>query len=541
MASPDTPQSTAATAPFDQPSADLILRTADLVDFRVHSQILAQASPFFASMLTLPQAPACPPSTPGAPGLDAGPPVVPVSEDRATLELLLRLVYPIPKPRAQMDDPQMMVPALRAAMKYDMALPVEIMSERLAAITPTSPLQAWAVACRTGLEDIACGAAEALKKTWTRPDKLEALAFMDELGDMSGISAGDYFRLKQYLMSEPGATTECSNLLSPPPNPEQVGNSQSEGASSPGFSTDIPGTDVECWPSSNIGQTTPFAAHQSVLAIHSPVWKSQIASLRAASASARSNQPLTLQFDEDPATLSALLQICYTHEKGKYDMPHIVAYIRLAWDDAASRNPLEAYFIAVNHRLRDCAKAAAKEVLVKKTALTYVSVMERLPPLVYHCLLVYYDTCRTMLREQALQALANLPERVYNHSRRYVDITDIRKAWEGAIDREWFGSLEGIKQVFQEELDMFLEKLASHNFNYMSYNDSGVTEYLRGFLHCAFAKQDGTERALNDDHSCHWNIGDISTRSTGMDVSGRSGSGRLAPGAIGNLNLNCTL
>lgn len=41
--------------PFDQPSADLILRTADLVDFRVHTQILAQASPFFASMLALPQ------------------------------------------------------------------------------------------------------------------------------------------------------------------------------------------------------------------------------------------------------------------------------------------------------------------------------------------------------------------------------------------------------------------------------------------------------------------------------------------------------
>ncbi|KAI9064030.1 hypothetical protein FKP32DRAFT_1531144, partial [Trametes sanguinea] len=42
-------------SPFDQPSADIVIRSSDSVDFHVHTQILAQASPFFATMLSLPQ------------------------------------------------------------------------------------------------------------------------------------------------------------------------------------------------------------------------------------------------------------------------------------------------------------------------------------------------------------------------------------------------------------------------------------------------------------------------------------------------------
>ncbi|EIW58585.1 uncharacterized protein TRAVEDRAFT_124190, partial [Trametes versicolor FP-101664 SS1] len=159
--SPDTSRPTNAPHPFDLPSGDLILRTADLVDFRVHTLFLSMASPFFATMLALPQ-PTSASTTPSA--LPAGAetqttPVVPVSEDSATLELLLRLVYPISKPRAKMEDPHMIVPALQAAAKYEMELPVDILSERLIAIVPKSPLQVWAAACRTGLEDVARQAA----------------------------------------------------------------------------------------------------------------------------------------------------------------------------------------------------------------------------------------------------------------------------------------------------------------------------------------------------------------------------------------------
>ncbi|KAH9852609.1 hypothetical protein C2E23DRAFT_885373 [Lenzites betulinus] len=499
MAQPDAPQRTDAAAPFNQPSADLILRTADLVDFRVHSQILAQASPFFASMLALPQPPASAKSSDG----DAGNPVVPVSEDSTTLELLLRLVYPIPKLHTQLDDPEKMVPALRAATKYDMELPTEILSGWLTAIIPKSPLQVWAAACRTGLEVVARRAAEALKKTWTRPDKLETLALMNELGDMSGISAGDYFRLKRYLMSENGSATESLKLLSPgqPPTPRLL-----RGASQ--FSTEIPDIDVEC-SSSRGGRTKLFGAHKSVLASHSSVWKARLANLRMQhmSTDSESSGPILpqLDFDEDSDTLAALLRVCYTGELGlpadieslgqlllaarKYDMPHVTTCARLAWDDAASRNPLEAYFVAINHGLRDYAEAVARKVLAKQTAHVYTSVMERSSALAYHRMLVYYDASCTMIRDRALQAIAKLPENIdyYNAYRPTYDARAVKTGWKGAIEGKTFGSPEDIKHV--------LKKMVQPK-----YDTPKIEGYVGAVLHCVLTVQDETEQELNKIH-----------------------------------------
>lgn len=499
MAQPDAPQRTDAAAPFNQPSADLILRTADLVDFRVHSQILAQASPFFATMLALPQ-PTFPEASANVPSTDASPPVVPVSEDSATLELLLRLVYPIRKARVQMDDPQKMVPALHAAMKYEMELPIEIMSEWLAVFTMMNPLKVWAVACRTGLEDVARGAAEALKKTWRRPDKLEALAFLDELGDMPGISAGDYFRLKRYLTSEPGSHLESLELLSPgqPPTPRLL-----RGASQ--FSTDIPDIDVEC-SSSRGGRTKLFGAHKVVLASHSSVWKARLANLRMQhmSTDSESSGPILpqLDFDEDSDTLAALLRVCYTGELGlpadldslgqlllaarKYDMPHVTTCARLAWDDAASRDPLEAYFVAINHGLRSSAEAVARKVLAKQTAHVYTSVMERSSALAYHRMLVYYDASCTMIRDRALQAIAKLPENI-DFYRPTHEARAVKTGWKGAIEGKTFGSPEDIKHA--------LKKMVQPK-----YDTPKIEGYVGAVLHCVLTVQDETEQELNKIH-----------------------------------------
>ena len=46
-----------ASYPFDKTNADIILRTSDLVDFHVFSQILIAASPFFEGMFDVPQPP----------------------------------------------------------------------------------------------------------------------------------------------------------------------------------------------------------------------------------------------------------------------------------------------------------------------------------------------------------------------------------------------------------------------------------------------------------------------------------------------------
>ncbi|KAI0629322.1 hypothetical protein C8Q77DRAFT_1143342 [Trametes polyzona] len=403
---PGPPQtSTDAPFPFNQSSADLTLRTADSVDFRVHSQILAQASPFFASMLALPQ-----PTNPTEPANLAAAEAhacverVPVSEDSATLDLLLRLVYPIPKRSAQVSaEVAALVFALRAAIKYEMALPVETLSERLLAITPNEPLQVWAAACRMGLEDVALQAAEALKAAWT-PTGTEALACMDEPGQMEGISAGDYFRLKQILSGAESARELPVTTATSTPTVQDV---SGDAAPSP-FSTDLPDPDVKCQPTSG----TPFLPHQNFLSIHSPVLRTRLASLRAAAPTNTPSppEPVVLEFDESPEVVSVLLQACYLAEDGlpkdldslaqalvaanKYQMARVGRYVRTAWDEAAGAQPLEAYLVAVHHGLKDCGRAAARRVLEQPIATAWAPAMNTAPALVYHRLLVYYDTCR---------------------------------------------------------------------------------------------------------------------------------------------------
>ena len=68
--------------------ADVILRSCDLVSFRVHKSTLAISSPFFNDLFSLPQP------------LDGevvdGLPVVQVPEDSELLHSLITVLYPIP-------------------------------------------------------------------------------------------------------------------------------------------------------------------------------------------------------------------------------------------------------------------------------------------------------------------------------------------------------------------------------------------------------------------------------------------------------------
>ena len=72
---------------FDVPNADLIIRSSDLVNFRVHKPVLAMASPFFKDLLSLPQ----PSDGESIDGL----PVVQLSEDSDVLSTLISMLYPL--------------------------------------------------------------------------------------------------------------------------------------------------------------------------------------------------------------------------------------------------------------------------------------------------------------------------------------------------------------------------------------------------------------------------------------------------------------
>ncbi|KAI0373338.1 hypothetical protein BV20DRAFT_919703, partial [Pilatotrama ljubarskyi] len=418
--------STDALYPFDQPSADTVLRTSDKVTFRVHSHILALASPSFATMMALPQ----PASTENSDAEKAGAaqPVIDVSEDAGTLELLLRLVYPVTKP--ELGDPMAVFPALKAGLKYETDLPVQIFSKHLLALALTQPVLVWAAACRASLEDVAHQAAAVLRTSHlahdpdtTRPEALEELAC---LGDMAGISAGDYFRLKQFLRADPqdgdcGSMSllrptkyESVSLPSSPPAPHAAPGPHSSRT----FTADIPSTDVVCKSSSHGPEdlATSFAVHQSVLSIHSLVWRMRLAELKCAisgttGAASPSPNKVVLELEEGPELLSRLLSVCYHGTDGlasasldmlakltlaakKYEMPLVIGWIHSAWDRGAASSPLETYFVALNHRLLDYARAAAAKVLERPAKdWSYVHAMEAAPALAYHRLLKYCDRC----------------------------------------------------------------------------------------------------------------------------------------------------
>jgi BTB/POZ domain len=72
---------------FDVSDTNLIIRSSDLVDFRVHKSVLAIASPFFKDLLSLPQ----PSDSESVDGL----PVVQLPENSELLNSLISVLYPI--------------------------------------------------------------------------------------------------------------------------------------------------------------------------------------------------------------------------------------------------------------------------------------------------------------------------------------------------------------------------------------------------------------------------------------------------------------
>ena len=69
------------------PDANIVIRSSDQVNFRVHKSLLAITSPFFEDMFSLPQ----PPDGETVDGL----PVVQLFEDAGVLKCLISLIYPI--------------------------------------------------------------------------------------------------------------------------------------------------------------------------------------------------------------------------------------------------------------------------------------------------------------------------------------------------------------------------------------------------------------------------------------------------------------
>lgn len=152
MASRDQPRS--APSPFDNPSADLIIRSSDAVDFFVPKVLMALASPVFEDMFIVAQ-PA--PNGQGTHTAPAPAPVVDVTEDSRTLDRLLRFVYPMARPALASLDEALAVAA--AAAKYMVDYAAADALAQFAALAEAHALRAYALACTRRNEDAVRAAA----------------------------------------------------------------------------------------------------------------------------------------------------------------------------------------------------------------------------------------------------------------------------------------------------------------------------------------------------------------------------------------------
>jgi hypothetical protein len=105
---------TDANAPFDNPDADVIIRSSDNVDFRVLKLFLSWASPFFGDMFGLPQGPAG--SISEEQETRDGIPVIQVTEKSQVMETLLKFCHPNHAPAFKTVEE--ILPVMEAAIKY---------------------------------------------------------------------------------------------------------------------------------------------------------------------------------------------------------------------------------------------------------------------------------------------------------------------------------------------------------------------------------------------------------------------------------------
>lgn len=152
------PDSRVAGFPFDKLTANVILRSCDKTTFLVHSAILAEASPVFSDLFSLP-GPSQSSDTSAKNEVIDGRPVVDVTEDSETLDTLLRFCYSsVPDP--QLATLETVQSTLEGARKYQLEVALRSICQRLLDFAPEEPARVYAIACLFHLKTEALGAAK---------------------------------------------------------------------------------------------------------------------------------------------------------------------------------------------------------------------------------------------------------------------------------------------------------------------------------------------------------------------------------------------
>ena len=398
-----------ASFPFNKPGADLIIRSSDHIDFRVQSHILLEASPIFEDMLGLPQ----PPSV--AQDADQRP-VVDVTEDAHTLDMLLRICYPIEKKESNVTIDEIEA-GLMAALKYEMALPISVLSKKLLAEVEAHPFTVWITACRIGLEEHANAAAKILRSS----TNVESIIRPEILPNLAGVSAGSYYRLCELLRTSESCRSRCiPKFLCPPTQTDWTAIDTTTLQTPPPSVIDMPFPDLICKSSDG----AEFRVHRGVIASGSPVLRNEIAALldghgESPAASSQNESLPILQMSETSNTLHPLLSMCYPATAdvqinlysyagvmtaaAHYEMSWLRDRIMAQWNNSAWRDPVKAYFVAVNSGWDEGAQAAARLSLVKPLDELYSSEMENAPAQAYERLIQYHKAFKLLLGATKIQ------------------------------------------------------------------------------------------------------------------------------------------
>jgi hypothetical protein len=185
---------------FCADDADVVIRAAGSLDFRVHKPILSLVSPIFKDMFTLPQPP---PDTPDTL------PHVDVQDSPDVWENILRTIYPIlsnPKINT-LDDLESL---LLAAQAYEMQFVIKTHKGALKhrEFIKKYPLRFYAIACTCGFEDVATYVAR----------NAELLTVTSHLNssDLKGLTLGSYSRLVSFLAKRDNKWYETLEAASVP-------------------------------------------------------------------------------------------------------------------------------------------------------------------------------------------------------------------------------------------------------------------------------------------------------------------------------------
>lgn len=171
-----------ADPPFDNSTADFVLRSADRVNFRVHKIVLSLASSVFESMFSLPD------SKHPEQELLGGIPVIDLVESSAVIDSFLRLCYPTPDPIFL--SLSSLLPVYDAIDKYaldSVALPV---TKALVQCAPQDPMTAYAFGCAHRLHD--------LVKVAARELLVYSIDRLPNSTELDRINASHLYRLLKY-------------------------------------------------------------------------------------------------------------------------------------------------------------------------------------------------------------------------------------------------------------------------------------------------------------------------------------------------------